>query len=137
MLFQSIGGFGLVLILAVVVGGIGIMNTMLMSVMERTKEVGLMKAIGATNNLVLSMFLAEAALIGGMGGIIGVIFGLILAGIVSFAAGANGFALPVGINIVAMIGAIAFAMFVGMASGYMPARKAALLEPVEALRYGK
>ena len=83
------------------------------------------------------MFLAEAALIGGIGGIIGVVFGLILSTIVSIAASANGFALPVGINIFAMIGAVAFAMFVGMVSGYMPARKAALLEPVEALRYGK
>jgi len=123
--------------ISLVVGGIGIMNTMLMSVMERTKEIGVMKAIGATNDQVLSMFLAEAALIGGIGGIMGVVFGLILASIVSFAAGASGFGLPVGINIVAMIAAVAFAMFVGMISGYMPARNASLLEPVEALRYGK
>jgi len=123
--------------ISLIVGGIGIMNTMLMSVMERTKEIGVMKAIGATNDQVLSMFLAEAGLIGGVGGIIGVVFGLILASIVSFAATASGFALPVGINIVAMVGAVAFAMLVGMLSGYMPARKASLLEPVEALRYGK
>lgn len=123
--------------ISLVVGGIGIMNTMLMSVMERTKEIGVMKAIGATNNLVLSMFLAEAALIGGIGGIMGVVFGLFLSSIVSFAAEVNGFALPIGINVAAMAGAVAFAMAVGMVSGYMPARKASMLEPVEALRYGK
>ncbi len=123
--------------ISLVVGGIGIMNTMLMSVMERTKEIGIMKAIGATDTLVLSMFLAEAGLIGAVGGIMGVAFGLVLASIVSFAAGASGFALPVGINIGSMVGAVAFAMIVGMVSGYLPAKKASMLEPVEALRYGK
>jgi putative ABC transport system permease protein len=118
------------------VGGIGIMNTMLMAVMERTKEIGVMKAIGATNTKVLSIFLAEAALIGGVGGAIGVAFGLLIAFGVSVIATAMGFGLPVGLNILGIIGAIAFAMGVGMVAGFIPARRAALLEPVEALRYG-
>jgi len=122
--------------ISLVVGGIGIMNTVLMTVLERTKEIGIMKAIGATNTKVLSIFLAEATLIGGIGGILGVGFGLVLSGIVSFAANANGFPLPVGINIPIMIGAVLFAMVVGMVSGYLPARQAANLEPVEALRHG-
>jgi len=123
--------------ISLVVGGIGIMNTMLMAVLERTKEIGIMKAVGATNTKVLSIFLAESALIGGFGGIIGVLLGLVFAGIVSVVATASGFGLAVGINVFAMVGAVAFAMFVGTVSGYLPARRAALLEPVQALRYGK
>lgn len=123
--------------ISLLVGGIGIMNTMLMAVMERTQEIGVMKAVGATNTKVLSLFLAEAALIGGIGGSIGIAFGLLIGAGVAIVATALGFAMPVGINIFSIIGALLFAMFVGMASGYYPARRAARMEPVEALRYGK
>lgn len=122
--------------ISLIVGGIGIMNTMLMSVLERTKEIGVMKAVGATNSRVLSIFLVESAMIGAFGGVAGAMLGILLASLVSVVATLSGFGLPVGINIVAIIGAIAFAMLVGMASGYLPARRAALLEPVQALRYG-
>jgi len=123
--------------ISLLVGGIGIMNTMLMAVMERTQEIGVMKAVGATNTRVLSLFLAEAAVIGGIGGSIGIVFGLLIGAGVSIAATALGFAMPVGINALSIIGALLFAMAVGMASGYYPARRAARMEPIEALRYGK
>ncbi len=123
--------------ISLVVGGIGIMNTMLMSVMERTREIGVMKAVGATNNRILSIFLMEAGLIGAVGGVVGVALGLLIAAGISAIATAFGFSLPVGLNPLSLIGAVLFAMFVGMISGYYPARRAALLEPVEALRYGK
>ena len=123
--------------ISLLVGGIGIMNTMLMAVMERTQEIGVMKAVGATNTKVLSLFLAEAALIGGIGGSIGIVFGLLIGAGVSIVATALGFPLTIGINIFSIIGALLFAMAVGMGSGYYPARRAARMEPIEALRYGK
>ena len=118
------------------VGGIGIMNTMVMSVMERTSEIGVMKAIGATNTLILSIFITEAGMIGLFGGIIGVTLGYALAFLVGIIAGAVGFALSVRIDFVLIIAALAFSMFVGIASGAYPARRAAMLDPVEALRKG-
>jgi putative ABC transport system permease protein len=121
--------------ISLLVGGIGIMNTMLMAVMERTREIGVMKAIGATNERVLSIFLLEAGMIGLVGGIIGTIFGYLIALIVSFASKTAGFALPIEINFFVTIGALAFAMIVGMVSGFIPARRAAMLDPIEALRY--
>ena len=122
--------------ISLLVGGIGIMNTMLMAVMERTKEIGIMKAIGATNARVLSLFLAEAGLLGFIGAGIGTLIGLLIAFGVSLVSSQLGFALPFGLNIFVIIGAMAFGMIVGMVSGFVPARRAALLEPVEALRHG-
>ncbi|MDD5147982.1 MAG: ABC transporter permease [Candidatus ainarchaeum sp.] len=118
------------------VGGIGIMNTMIMSVMERTSEIGVMKAIGATNGLILSIFILEAGLIGLFGGIIGVTLGYGLAFLVGMVAGAMNFALSVRVDFLLILGALAFSMFVGIASGVYPARRAAMLDPVEALRKG-
>ncbi len=121
--------------ISLLVGGIGIMNTMLMSVMERTKEIGVMKAIGATNERVLSIFLMEAGLIGLAGGIIGAFFGYLISLFVSVISSSFGFALPFTVDPIVLIGALAFAMVVGMLSGFFPARHAAMLDPVEALRY--
>ncbi len=120
--------------ISLLVGGIGIMNTMIMSVIERTAEIGVMKAVGATNTLVLSVFLAEAAFIGLVGGVFGVIIGYGLAFIVGAASVASGLALKVVVDPVLVTSSLLFAMLVGMLSGLIPARRAALMDPVIALR---
>jgi putative ABC transport system permease protein len=112
------------------VGGIGIMNIMLVSVTERTREIGIRLAIGAFAGEVMMQFLLEAIVLSTLGGVIGVILGLIG----SFFA-ARSLALPFVIppEIVAL--AFAFSALVGVLFGYLPARKAAQLNPIEALRH--
>jgi putative ABC transport system permease protein len=137
---QSVIGFvSLVLVgiagISLLVGGIGIMNAMFMSVIERTREIGVMKAIGATNSRILSIFLVEAGFIGLIGGLIGVIFGFGISTTISIASEAFGSPIQAALTPQLIIGVLIFAMGVGMASGYYPAQKAASLEPVEALRY--
>ena len=134
-----VGIISLVLIgiaaISLLVGGIGIMNTMLMAVMERTREIGIMKAIGATNNKILAIFLLEAGLVGMVGGGIGLIFGIGISGLVSIVATLAGFGLQAVVSPTLIIGALAFSLFVGILSGMVPAIRASRLEPVEALRY--
>jgi len=120
--------------ISLVVGGIGIMNTMLMAVLERTKEIGIMKAIGATNTTVLSLFLSEAGIIGLIGGIIGYLLGLTIALIGGIAASSSGIDLIIEFDPMLLFGSLAFAFGVGVISGYIPAQRAANMEPVEALR---
>jgi putative ABC transport system permease protein len=121
--------------ISLVVAGIGIMNAMVTSVMERTKEIGLYKALGANNNKILTLFLLEAGFIGLIGGIIGVIVGLVGAQLITVIANASNFPINGVIVPEIIIGALIFSMFVGMVSGFYPARRAAKLDPVEALRY--
>ncbi|MDZ4256245.1 MAG: FtsX-like permease family protein, partial [archaeon] len=120
--------------ISLLVGGIGIMNTMIMAVLERTAEIGVMKAVGATNALVLSIFLMEAGFIGAIGGALGVLLGYALAFLVGHISTSSGLALNVVADPLLMAGAILFAMLVGMLSGLIPARRAAMLDPVIALR---
>lgn len=125
----AIGGTGIfITVLSLVVGGIGIMNIMFVSVKERTREIGIRKAIGATRNVILSQFLIEAVLICLIGGLIG----LGLAFLLSFVI--NQF-LPSTMPVSLAIFAIILSLFVGVISGLVPSYRAAKLDPIEALSY--
>ncbi|MFH1239868.1 MAG: ABC transporter permease [Candidatus Diapherotrites archaeon] len=119
--------------ISLLVGAIGIMNTMFMSVLERTKEIGIMKSVGATNKMVRNIFLVESGVIGMGGGIIGLIVGFVIAVIVSVIATMSGFAMSISPDPMIFVGSIAFAMIVGMVAGYIPAKNAAEMDPVDAL----
>jgi putative ABC transport system permease protein len=121
--------------ISLVVGGLGIMNAMVTSVMERTREIGLYKAIGASNQKVLTIFLLEAAFIGLIGGIIGVLLGLAGAELITIIANQMNFPITSVLVPEIIIGALAFSLIVGMVSGFYPALRASRLDPVEALRY--
>ncbi len=118
--------------IAIVVGGIGITNTMFTSVKERTREIGIMKAVGAKNSAVLSMFLIEAGIIGIVGGIGGTILGTIASLIVEHYARDIMFSTSITFGLIAF--SLSFSFLIGCLAGFFPARKAAKLKPVEALR---
>ncbi|PIN94526.1 hypothetical protein COU53_03180 [Candidatus Pacearchaeota archaeon CG10_big_fil_rev_8_21_14_0_10_30_48] len=122
--------------ISLLVGGIGIMNSMYTSVLERTGEIGIMKAVGAKNGDVLIIFLIESGLLGLVGGIIGAILGLGMAfGVASIAGAAlGGIDLGVKISYPLLFGAISFSFFIGILSGVLPAMQAAKLNVVDALR---
>ena len=122
--------------IAIIVGGIGIMNTMYTSVTERIKEIGIMKAIGATNKHIMSLFIIEAALFGVVGGVIGIALGSFGAYTVKVIASYFGFELiKIAISPGLVAFSLAFSIGVGMISGFIPAYQAAKLKPVEALQY--
>jgi macrolide transport system ATP-binding/permease protein len=116
--------------ISLLVGGIGIMNIMLVSVSERTREIGLRKAVGATRQAILSQFLIEAALLSTLGGLLGVGLGALISFLVSTVAGWAAI-----VTISSIIVACVFSVTVGIVFGFWPARKASLLSPIEALRY--
>jgi putative ABC transport system permease protein len=115
---------------SLIVGGIGIMNIMLVSVTERTREIGIRLAVGAHGRDVLTQFLVEAIILSVMGGILGVLLGIGASQLVSHL---NKW--PVLISTNAIIGAVSFSAAIGVFFGFYPARKAAQLDPIEALRY--
>lgn len=115
---------------SLLVGGIGIMNIMLVSVTERTREIGIRMAIGATESDVQRQFLIEAIVLSLMGGAIGILFGIGSSFVISSTVG-----WPVLVSVGAIITAAAFAMAIGVFFGFYPAQKAARLDPIEALRY--
>jgi len=121
---------GAVAAVSLLVGGIGIMNIMLVSVTERTREIGIRLAIGAMEKQVLMQFLIEAVVLSCFGGIIGIILGIAAA-----AAGASALKVPLIFNIGIIVIAFVFSAAVGVVFGFFPARKAALLDPIEALRH--
>src|SRR3989344_3487933 len=121
--------------ISLVVGGIGIMNSMYTSVLERTKEIGIMKSIGAQNKNILTIFLIESGLLGLVGGLFGVAIGIGIGQIVTLAAKQGGYGfLKVPISPTIILFGLGFAFIVGMASGTLPAVKASRLNPVDALR---
>jgi len=130
--------------ISLLVGGIGIANTMFMSVVERTRQIGVLKSLGTTNNEVMKLFLTESGLLGLIGGFIGVVFGVILSVLISEllgggglgivrARGAGGFQTVINPEVLLLV--VGFSVFIGAISGLFPARRAANLQPVEALRY--
>lgn len=116
--------------ISLLVGGIGVMNIMLVSVTERTREIGLKKAIGAKKSRILWQFLTEAAVLTSLGGIVGVGAGIDLAAIISRVTSA-----PVAISVPSIIIAVVFSMVIGIIFGLLPSFKAANLNPIDALRH--
>jgi len=119
------------------VGGVGIMNTMYTAVLQRTNEIGVMKAIGARNDQILKLFLIESGMIGLIGGVIGIAIGIGLSKIVEFIGRVtlNTILLKAYFPWYLILGALAFAFIVGTLSGLLPARQASKQSPVESLRY--
>ena len=116
--------------ISLLVGGIGIMNILLVSVTERTREIGIRIAIGARRIHVLLQFLVEAVLLSGIGGLAGVLVGIAISESISWIAG-----WPTLLSWPAIVGGFLFSGAVGVFFGYYPARRASLLDPIEALRY--
>lgn len=115
--------------ISLVVGGIGIMNIMLVSVTERTREIGIRKAIGAKRRSILTQFLIEAVVISGIGGVIGVLLGFLGSSLL------GRFGVPATISLSVVLLSVAFSVSVGIIFGLYPANKASKLSPIEALRY--
>ena len=116
--------------ISLLVGGIGVMNIMLVSVTERTREIGLKKALGARRRQILLQFLTEAVVLSLLGGIVGVAVGVGLSAIISSVA-----KIPVAFSVPAVVIALAFSMLVGVVFGLLPSVKASKLDPIDALRY--
>lgn len=110
--------------------GIGVMNIMLVSISERTREIGTRKALGAKNSSIRLQFIIEAVILCLLGGVFGIILGFILGAV---AASLLGYAASA--PVAAIIGSVVFSMIIGVFFGYYPANKAARLDPIEALRY--
>jgi len=120
---------GAIAAISLIVGGIGIANIMLVSVVERTREIGVRKALGATRSAILNQFLTEAILVSGLGGVIGIGLGVAIA-----YSSATIFQFPFLVSIWSVVAGFGLSMIVGLVAGVIPARSAAKLDPIQALR---
>ncbi len=124
--------------ISLLVGAVGIMNTMYTSVLERTRQIGVMKAIGASSDSILSLFLIESGMIGLVGGILGIVFGVTASYIISFIAvkfGIGNLFSFASLDLLGLFVILIITFITGIVSGVLPARAAAKMEPAEALRY--
>ena len=129
--------------ISLLVGGIGVMNIMLVSVVERTKEIGIRKALGAKNKVIEAQFLVESVLICAIGGVVGILLGLLNGGLIAVIAKAvvsrsedySFLTINVSPPVMMIIISFLFSTFVGIVFGLYPARRAARLSPIDALRY--
>ena len=125
----AIGGTGFfITLLSLVVGGIGIMNIMFVTVKERTREIGVRKAIGATNGMILSQFLMEAVIICLIAGLVGLFFAYVISLFINKVFPST---LPLALSIFSIM----MSMVVGIVSGFIPSYKASKLDPIDSLRY--
>jgi ABC-type antimicrobial peptide transport system permease subunit len=111
------------------------MNIMLVSVTERTREIGLRKAVGATKRDISIQYLTQTILLSALGGVIGIIWGVIISGLISLVAKGLGYQWDFVVSFASIFLAVSFTVLVGVFFGWYPAQKAANLSPIEALRY--
>jgi ABC-type antimicrobial peptide transport system, permease component len=121
--------------ISLVVGGIGILNIMMVTVAERTREIGLRKAVGATKKAIRNQFLLEASLLTGLGGVVGIIIGILVSYLISLLMIKLGYDWAFIISPFSIILSVGVSIFTGIAFGLFPAIKAAKLDPIDALRY--
>lgn len=121
---------GSIAAISLLVGGIGIMNIMLVSVTERTREIGIRKALGATYNMIIVQFLIESVTVSVAGGLIGVITGIAISKAIPMVS-----SLPTVLSVTPIVGSFFFSVFIGLIFGLYPAQKAARLNPIDALHY--
>jgi putative ABC transport system permease protein len=131
---------GSIAAVSLLVGGVGVANTMFTSVLEKTREIGIMKAIGARNSDILLIFLINSGLLGLVGGVLGIIFGVLVSLILPIlglgsGSGPAGFTFVPVVSVELLVFGVLFSIAIGMISGVVPAYNASKLRPVEALRY--